>query len=62
MNTKLTSLVVLGAIAICSPAFAAKTSTPAPAKGAKIVAAKSKIKAAPLKNKKAVLTLKKAAK
>lgn len=62
MNTKFTSLVVLGAIALCSPAFAAKTSTPAPAKGAKIVASKTKIKAAPMKNKKAVISVKKAAK
>lgn len=65
MNTKLTSLIVLGAIAMTVPAFAADSATaPAPAKTAKISSPKtaSKVKTHISNKKKAAVTLPKKAK
>jgi hypothetical protein len=64
MNTKLTSLIVLGTIAMTAPAFAAKPAASTPAKTAKISAPapKSKAKVQILKKKTAVVSVKKAAK
>ncbi len=60
MNKALISLVVLGAVAFTSPAFAKSAAAPAPAKGAKIAAVKTTSKvAAPLKHKHSKSSIKK---
>ncbi len=52
MNKAFISLVVLGAVALTSPAFAKTAAAPAPVKGAKIAVSKTTSKvAAPLKHK-----------
>ncbi len=62
MNNKLTSLMVLGAIALTSPAFAANSGATTPAKGAKACssASKNKSKTVVQNKKSAVVTTKKA--
>ena len=60
MNKVITSLVVLGAVALTSPAFAKAPAAPAPVKGAKIAATKTTSKvAAPLKHKQSKVSIKK---
>lgn len=60
MNKVITSLVVLGAVALTSPAFAKSSPAPAPVKGAKIAATKTPSKvAAPLKHKHSNASIKK---
>ena len=61
MNKALMSMIVLGAVALTSPAFAKSATAPAPVKGAKIAASKTTSKvAAPLKHKHSKCSIKKA--
>lgn len=60
MNKALMSLIVLGAVAVTSPAFAKSTTAPAPVNGAKIATSKTASKtAAPVKHKHSKCSIKK---
>jgi hypothetical protein len=64
MNIKLTSLIVLGVVAMTAPAFAADSTTAAPTKTAKISspAPKSKAKTHTTNKKRAAVVVSKKAK